>query len=167
MKVYMECATPQEWDSYTGYKTEGEPFGVCTFTGEAGDVYKGEFLNGKYDGLGNYTVDNYEMTGCYRNGDSHGAFEIEYSDNSIYEGGMYNKYEGFGVMKYPQTSEFEYFYGMWHDGKKEGEGVLICRNGDIYEGSWKDDKREGEFAVYQAGSEEGRKVTFKNDELAE
>ncbi len=40
------------------------------------------------------------------------------------------------------------FEGQWHEGKKNGYGVLTKRNGDHFEGHWVNDMREGQGSYY-------------------
>ena len=36
------------------------------------------------------------------------------------------------------------YYGNWENGEKEGEGVMIYVNQDIYSGKWKNGKKDGQ-----------------------
>ena len=40
------------------------------------------------------------------------------------------------------------YEGQWHEGKRNGYGVLTKRNGDHFEGHWVDDKREGQGSYF-------------------
>ena len=40
------------------------------------------------------------------------------------------------------------YEGQWHEGKRNGYGVLTKRNGDHFEGHWVNDKREGQGSYY-------------------
>jgi hypothetical protein len=35
------------------------------------------------------------------------------------------------------------FKGLLVEGRREGKGIQLYENGDVYEGDWKNDKREG------------------------
>lgn len=40
------------------------------------------------------------------------------------------------------------YEGQWHEGKRNGYGVLTKRNGDHFEGHWVNDMREGQGSYY-------------------
>ena len=40
------------------------------------------------------------------------------------------------------------YEGQWHQGKRNGYGVLTKRNGDHFEGHWVNDQREGQGSYY-------------------
>ena len=40
------------------------------------------------------------------------------------------------------------YEGQWHEGKRNGYGVLTKRNGDHFEGHWVDDFREGQGSYF-------------------
>ena len=38
---------------------------------------------------------------------------------------------------------YYYFEGEWEAGLRQGDGVLVYANGNVYEGQWEADKKEG------------------------
>ena len=130
-----------------------------------GDLYKGEFVNGKrqgfgiclfsnkekYEGIwkddlmhsiGKYTYNNgCTYSGDFRNGVAEGIGTYTYKNNDIYKGHfLNNKKEGKGVLYYKDGSKY---IGMWKDNLKCGNGKLIKSNGDIYIGEFSNDKING------------------------
>eukprot|EP00041_Stephanoeca_diplocostata_P007190 m.99982 g.99982 ORF g.99982 m.99982 type:complete len:215 (+) comp16770_c0_seq1:183-827(+) len=88
-----------------------------------GDVYEGDYENGKRHGRGVYRFKN---RSCY---------DGEYAAN---------KKEGTGTFWYPDGSIYE---GSWADDMKSGKGTYTYANGDTYVGEWVADKKEG-MGVY-------------------
>ena len=43
------------------------------------------------------------------------------------------------------------YEGEWHEGKRNGDGVMAKRNGDHFEGQWVDDLREGQGSYFYSG----------------
>ncbi|XP_057312206.1 radial spoke head 1 homolog [Hydractinia symbiolongicarpus] len=83
-----------------------------------GDIYEGEYEDGKRNGCGSYKFKAAKYVGKYSNG----------------------KRQGDGQMYYPDGSTYN---GQWNDGDKNGVGVYTYPNGDVYEGEWKDDQKHG------------------------
>jgi hypothetical protein len=53
--------------------------------------------------------------------------------------------QGEGRMIYSNENIYE---GQWHEGKRNGYGVLTKRNGDHFEGHWVNDMREGQGSYF-------------------
>jgi hypothetical protein len=53
--------------------------------------------------------------------------------------------QGEGRMIYANENIYE---GQWHEGKRNGYGVLTKRNGDHFEGHWVNDLREGQGSYF-------------------
>jgi hypothetical protein len=53
--------------------------------------------------------------------------------------------QGEGRMIYANENIYE---GQWHEGKRNGYGVLTKRNGDHFEGHWVNDFREGQGSYF-------------------
>ena len=129
---------------YFGSATKVEEFikyhGKGTYTNTNGDVYEGEFKDGKRDGKGIFK---------YANGD-------------VYEGGFKDgKKDGEGIYKYANGDVYE---GGFQDGEKDGEGIFKYANGDVYKGGYKNGKRNGKSIfkyangdVYEGGFQDGEK----------
>ena len=116
-------------------KTSSRGFtGYGTATYENGDIYEGDFIDGKRLGTGIY---RYAKTG------------------HRYEGGWdENVKSGIGKMLYNGVGEY---HGYWENGRRHGEGVFTYKNGDVYSGWWKYGQKSG-YGTYQF-KETGMKMT--------
>lgn len=92
--------------------------GHGVFCDEEGNVYEGDFLNGKFNGYG----------------------QLTYSNGDIYIGSMNKgKKEGKGILKKGfnmKDSKNEIYDGHFKNDKKSGEGILIledCKYEGIFE----------------------------------
>ena len=102
--------TLYRWKTSSGYVWKG--------FGDKGThrVYKGEWKNGKPNGLGVITYrDGHKYVGEFKDGKKHGQ-------------GTWTSTEG------------EKYSGEWKDGKKYGQGKYTYPNGSKYVGKWKDGK---------------------------
>lgn len=84
-----------------------------------GDVYEGDFSEGRRDGRGIYR---------YGNGDK---FEGQWKENFKH---------GIGKMVYNGRGTYQ---GYWENGRRHGEGVFTYPNGDVYSGWWRYGEKEG------------------------
>ena len=102
-------------------KTSSRGFtGYGTATYENGDIYEGDFIDGKRQGTGIY---RYAKTG------------------HRYEGGWdENVKKNIGKMLYNGIGEY---HGYWENGRRHGEGVFTYKNGDVYSGWWKYGQKSG------------------------
>ena len=129
---------------------EGETrkLGSLHFTGRAtasfpnGDLYEGDFEDGKRHGRG-----------CYRyaaTGDKYdGAF-------------VQNIRHGLGTMTYNGKGEYQ---GYWENGHRHGEGVFNYPSGDSYTGWWRFGKKEGCGTYYSAASKMKLTGDWKNNQI--
>lgn len=86
--------------------------------------YKGNWLNGSFDGEGTlYKENNETVTGVWKNGKIHEK-----------------------MMKF--SNEVGDYYGYIKDGKPSRRGILKYKDGSVYEGEWKNGKYEGEGVFY-------------------
>lgn len=105
-----------------------------------GNVYKGNFKNGAFEGEG----------------------EIHYYSGGSYKGHFHqNKREGKGKYVWSNKSQYE---GEWKDNQKSGSGTMTYANGDKYVGHWRNDMKSGEGTLYRA---DGKKISglWEFDEL--
>ncbi|KAJ6704022.1 PHOSPHATIDYLINOSITOL-4-PHOSPHATE 5-KINASE RELATED [Salix viminalis] len=165
-----KASKPVVWSIGSKPKKENRPFsGSWVQVYSNGDVYEGEFHEGKCSGSGVYY---YYMSGRY---------EGDWVDE---------KYDGYGVMFMLVTGvmgnatgcgvhtceDGSKYVGEFKWGVKHGLGHYHFRNGDVYAGEYFADKMHG-FGVYQFGNghrydgawHEGRRqglgmYTFRNGE---
>ena len=81
-----------------------------------GDIYEGDFKDGKFEGKGIY---------YFNNGD---RYEGDFKDG---------KFEGKGTYYFKNGNRFE---GNYKNDKKEGEGIMYYSNGDSEKGFWINDE---------------------------
>ena len=97
---------------YNGETEDGKPSGYGSWNSTAHKTaYYGFWLNGKKDGNGTLTWDNY----CYR-----GGFKND-------------KFTGYGILTRNDSTLYE---GQWADGKRNGYGVITDSCGRKIEGVW-------------------------------
>jgi len=58
--------------------------------------------------------------------------------------------EGSGVLIY---NNGDVFFGEWKNGRKEGQGTEVWSSGTRYEGQWKDGKRHGKGSMFYANGD--------------
>jgi hypothetical protein len=127
---------------------EGKPHGRGKYVYPNGDVFEGEYKDGKKN-KGKYrfaTGSVYE--GPFLNDKKEGRGSFKFASGDVYEGEYKDgKKEGKGVMKFGSGAVYE---GEWKDDKKNGKGTMKFANGNVYEGEWKDDKKHGKGAMKYA-----------------
>lgn len=103
-----------------------------------GDVYDGEFVDGKREGKG----------------------AIEYHTGNRYVGEfMDNMFHGFGTYVWAEFAEDKVMIrsrrheGHWARGKRNGHGVFIIGNGDVYTGNFKNDLYHGQGEMVKANGD--------------
>ncbi len=92
--------------------------------------YKGEFKNGKRDGVGILVVLNRKYYGD--------SYTGSFKENLMHGSGTYKFRNG------------DIYIGSFRDGRRNGTGTLVYKNGDKYEGGFVDDKRHGTGIFYLA-----------------
>ncbi len=152
----------RRWNRYV-FSKNGD---VYTFKFHNGDVYRGQFEKGRFNGQGRLTRPNgtvYE--GAFLNGQYHGKGILTDSEGNVYRGqfaqgrfngqGLYirkngwvyagaflnGKRHGEGTLK---DSEGNVYKGQFTNGQQNGQCRFTCNNGDIYEGACLDGLRHGE-----------------------
>ena len=114
----------------------------------------------KFTGVLNYSIDDADYHGEFKEGLRDGKGMMLFSDNNIFEGQWKcGKREGKGKLTHRNAVVYEGFYkddlphgfgksntaegiyeGLFENGKKSGRGTMRYSNGDIYLGEWADDK---------------------------
>merc|ERR1712224_1180142 len=97
--------------------------GKGRFAYKNGDLYEGDFSNGKKIGQGTY----YQK------------------DGSVYTGGWTDdKMHGQGKFTWASgPTQGDTYEGQWKHGKRHGDGTYTYSNGDYYQGAWRDDIMDG------------------------
>ena len=110
--------------------------------------YEGEMIDGVYNGNGKYIYENGEIyIGQWSNGKRHGKGILYYDNGKIaYEGDFVNDfYDGYGTYYYEKGG---YYEGEWKKGKKDGKGIIFYENGKIkYKGDFVNNFYEG-YGIY-------------------
>lgn len=164
--------------------------GVGRLMYENGNVYSGQFLEGKYNGAGIFTSlrgDRYE--GDWEQGEKHGNGRYVYPDGSSYSGSFEaNKKHGFGIFTWEDGTEYR---GHWNEGEPHGEGelvltdgqrlegqyengivvdgsgIFIYENGDRYVGQWRDGERNGNGILFNVEGDIMFAGAWQDDEPTE
>ncbi|KAJ7513563.1 hypothetical protein O6H91_23G004600 [Diphasiastrum complanatum] len=129
----------------TGYKSEpnsrhGYVERVQRFSN--GDMYQGEFFQGKSSGSGVYT---FHLSGKYEGDWVDGEFDgygVETWDAGSRYRGQYKRglRDGFGVYKFENCDEYS---GEWVNGQSHGYGIHRCEDGSRYIGEFRSGAKHG------------------------
>ena len=133
-----------------------------------GDVYEGEYKDGKYHGQGKYTSSKgWVYEGQFTDGQITGKGKITYATGAVYEGELLkgNK-NGFGRITY---TDGLYYEGEWKDDKKHGKSTYTQKLGSytlLYTGMWNMSKRTGPHDYYSITNPEKKvyRQFYENDE---
>lgn len=98
---------------------DSKGFGEGVHTYSNGDVYEGEFYQGKCSGSGVYYF--------YKSG----RYEGDWVDG---------KYDGYGVETWARGSRYR---GQYRQGMREGYGIYRFYTGDVYSGHWSNGQSHG------------------------
>jgi len=126
-------------------------------------VYKGEIVNGKFEGKGWQR----DAAGCvyegeFKDGASHGYGTCVWPKGWVYEGEWVSDLrQGKGTCRQTKQSG-EVYSGMWKNDQWHGEGELKFAGGGSYKGEFKADKIHGK-GVYHFVDGSCYKGWFKND----
>ena len=107
-------------------------------------LYEGDFVNGKFDGVGKYHYDDGDIfVGDYKQGLRNGKGTLYYKDGNIrYEGDYINDKKN-GKGKYIWENG-DYYIGDFENDLFHGKGVHYYANGQLrYDGQYIHDKRDG------------------------
>lgn len=129
-------------------KTTPHGIGAMSYNTSTGQVYVGDWFNGKRHGIGYYNfADGNKYIGYWSNDTRHGQGTQFHADGSIFTGSYENgKRQGFGVYTYKSGNQY---FGNWANGKRDTQGFYRFANGDLYSGNWSADTRNGQgMALY-------------------
>ena len=106
-----------------------------------GDVYKGNWVDGRLQGEGEYETQSGLFKGTFHRNKEHGFGTKIFPDTSVYTGEWKEGLpQGKGELKLPNG---DIYFGDFLNGKREGKGTLKYANGNMYEGEWQDDIQNG------------------------
>jgi hypothetical protein len=133
-----------------GYDKDGEiildiqeGIGKGTYTWSNGDMYVGEFKDGKRNGKGAYTFgkgdfEGNRYVGEYKDGEYHGQGTYTWPDGSMFLGEFKDdKPNGQGTYSRSDGMKYE---GEWKDAKFHGQGTETLADGGKKVGEWRDNK---------------------------
>ena len=141
----------------------GTAHGIGRMKYANGNVYKGEFVDGKRCGTGMMKyVNGGEYKGEWKDDIKHGkGTRMKYANGNVYKGEFVDgKRCGTGMMKYVNGHEYE---GEFKDGHKNGKGTITMSSGDIYDGQWENNLRNGEFTLTLANGDLFKQVYFQGE----
>ncbi len=120
-----EAGTTQLWKTWETKSLRHGPRATIFFPG--GEQYKGEWQDGKKEGVGMQ---------IYKNGDK---YEGEWVKNRPSGDGVYSQWVGD-----KKKGHYEVVYeGKWLRGKRHGFGTLYYPDGGVYHGDWAAGERSG------------------------
>lgn len=152
----------------TGNKGVKDGFGVLEYKGHG--VYRGNFVNSKIEGYGEYFFDNGDVIkGNKKNGLYEGVVTYYFSNGEV-KTANYIEGKEVSVISYPNASEKKVgcvsgdcqngigkyilnngeYEGSFLYGKQSGQGKFTCPNGDRYEGQYSDGNKNGYGILSQA-----------------
>lgn len=100
-----------------------------------GEVYSGDVINGKQNGVGRGEEANgNRYDGEWKDGVKSGAGKYKWKDGRTYQGEFRDDApNGMGMLRTPDGASY---IGMWENGSKHGRGRYRWPNGRVYEGEW-------------------------------
>ncbi|KAI4303291.1 hypothetical protein MLD38_038940 [Melastoma candidum] len=137
-------------DVYEGEFLDGKCSGSGVYYYCKTGRYEGDWVDGKYDGYGVETwARGSRYRGQYRQGLRHGVGVYRFYTGDVYGGEWFNgQCHGFGEHSCEDGSKY---VGQFKQGIKHGLGRYHFRNGDTYSGEYFADKMHG-FGVYHFGN---------------
>jgi len=172
-------------------------YGVCTsgdcvngkgtFKDKDGNIYTGDFVNGRPDGQGIETffdgtrrigyfrdgiyIGKSQPKGCIAGDCENGQGTFIYDNGNKYVGQWKKaKFHGEGAF----TNENGIYVGQWKNGLRQGDGTITAIDGSIYVGQWDNDVASGEGTItygdgskyvglFKNGKYNGKGVLIKSD----
>lgn len=117
-----------------------------------GDLFMGNYENGKPNGFGEYHWSNGSTyKGYFKNGLRHGkgVWRKNFGKSDVYDGEWANdKKSGFGVYTWASGN---YYKGNYFDDLRHGYGEMYWTDGSIYKGQWRRGYQHGEGELYIPG----------------
>ena len=119
---------------------------------ENGDIYVGQWKNGKRFGRGTqYCKDGRVYEGLWAGYKRNGTGRSINANGDVYEGELKDdKAHGKGVYIWKKGDRYD---GEWLENKKNGIGTITWSDGDKYSGHWKNDKMDGQGTYTSADGE--------------
>jgi len=116
--------------------------GWATFGWANGEVYSGEWKNGRFNGYGNYSYSNGTIfTGMFKDGEFGDRGIMKLGNGDKYTGSFKNSQpNGKGIYKWADGSCYD---GYFTGGLRNGRGTMVYSNGRTEKGMWKDDEHVG------------------------
>ena len=156
---------------YQGYVSEGLPNQKGRKIFANGDYYTGEFVNGIFEGNGEYhqlrvgNTGGVKLVGNFKNGLLNGEGKEQWPNNVSYNGQFKNgKKHGKGRLDYPvekkkkkklkgdniesegqeeEKIKEEYYEGIFENGEFNGKGIYVWSDGRRFVGRFKNGKMHG------------------------
>ncbi|CRH01310.1 conserved Plasmodium protein, unknown function [Plasmodium relictum] len=157
--ISVSTVTLSDGSVYTGTMLDNKLHGRGVLKYVNGDVYEGEFSNGKKEGKGKWTdKEGNSYDGYWKEDRKHGEGVYKTFDGLIFEGSFNNnKKEGKATITTPEKTKYictfendeevgeaEFFFangdhalGFIKDGNLDKNGRYEFKNGDIYVGNFK------------------------------
>ncbi|RNF26672.1 uncharacterized protein Tco025E_01070 [Trypanosoma conorhini] len=130
-------ATPLLEDAKLDIRRKDVGWSIVQLPAPTLEVYEGDWVYGKKEGLGVYQWTDRAYWGMWKGGKREGEGVICTRDGYRYEGGWLNdKRDGVGSALYPDGTQY---HGGWKEDMRSGEGVFTYTNGVVLLGTWNDD----------------------------
>lgn len=141
--LYQGYKTIKEGDfKYEGYFADGEKNGQGKLSGTNGIIYDGMWKGNVYHGHGVLVYKNGDVyEGDFKYGSRCGSGKLRNAQGELlYDGEWRNDlYNGLGKLHTVDDT----YKGKFLNGKRNGFGNALYKNGDNYKGFWSDDKKHG------------------------
>ena len=127
-------------DEHTGERGEQ---GSSEDDSLAKNVYAGDFLHGKFHGVGQYVnrLLGTSYTGHWQNDAMEGVGLFEWPDRRHAGNYADSTFEGPGIYDYYESGDS--YRGEFRDGLKKGKGVYFWSYGNVYSGEFSDNVKQG------------------------